>query len=415
MDTNDRKNIILVSKKWYDILQDKCFFNDNHLKLYNCVLKNGIPPISIFEKSTRKFYNLFLGANIKCCDPDLAKKMLIQLGSNVHCLDIIPDALEPLGCYSLKNFFPNLKELVLNEICHVALFNTFPDELEHLHLKKLSVVLQGNRQIECLQKIPNLKKITADSVRLDEYIFNSASKEKHQFLIKVDQHLQEALIKLNSSERQNLYVKFNASFLLLDEELKVDDVSGLEFSGRESFQFRELRSFQNLKSLTISWDVNSRPISSDDTCFYEHESIFLPNIQELKLNWMKWRNCIRCFHSMIYSFPNLKKLIIYHNEITDEHVKFVCCKLPNLEHLEVESNQISNDIIIGNNKEFLLGNLSKLVVLNLSEAHRINGEGLENIPLMPCLKKIELGTVQQVSKVKILIIKCLAQLKILSP
>lgn len=289
--------------------------------------------------TTRKYRYLRLGDHVTSQSPEVTKLFLSHLGQQLQVLDISSnDASKLLEDPDSLSMFPQLKKLTVRKLGDLTKFEKFPESLEHVHMHQLSIMEQ-TKEIEHLRKIKKLKLWTADSVQikggLDALIAIAAQFATISSVVfDLDESLQILLESLQSLE--NIYLKLSTNFIG-NPTVEEEDVIEILLK-REPHTFSKFDEFSNLRSIHVSWDRNRQAVSS---CFYMHRKVLCPTVEEVHLNFVKDRTCMGCFRFLIDSYPNLKKLVLWHCRIGNEHVKDICFKLPQLKHLEIESNVVS--------------------------------------------------------------------------
>lgn len=336
-----RQELAFISKTWSENLQ--AFAEDYQLDLYNCFLRDDIDPVSLLMNTSRKYRYLHLGYSITSQSPDVTKRFLSTLGKDVQFLDLTTDGMKLLEDPDSLMMFPQLKELTLWKIGDLARFEQFPESLEHIHTNQLSI-MELTKDIEPLQKIKNLKSWTADKAQLkgglDALIqiaaqFGTISSS----IFSLNETFQLFLESLQDLE--NIYLKFSNNFIGTPV-VTFADVTEISLKGQPK-TFTQFNEFPNLRSIDISWDRNQNATSS---CFNFHQKVVCPKVEELRIDWIRDRTCMGCFRTLIDSFPNMKKLILNHCRFGNEHIKYICFKLPKLKHLEIESNQVSSRFFV---------------------------------------------------------------------
>ncbi|XP_063704677.1 uncharacterized protein LOC134834074 [Culicoides brevitarsis] len=353
-----RREIALVCTNWAETLQS--FAEDYQLHLHDCYLHRDIEPVSLFFNSRRKYRYLKLGENITSHHQLLTTAFLSHLGENVQCLDV-SQAMKLINASEFHLMFPQLRKLTIRKLGD--LYENCPETLEHVHVQQLSI-MEKTEDMERLRKIKNLKFLTAERVQikggLDALVLIAA-----QFatistkIFSLDEKLKEYLESVQSLE--NVYFKCTTNFIN-NPTILFEEVTELYFK-RPPSSYNNLNLFPNLKVLHILWD---RDIASLSSCFFMHEKIICPTVEELKMENIKERNCMACFRFMIDCFPNLKSLYLLNTVFGNDNFKHICFKLPQLKKLELESNELEPlNLVTNDQPEYLLSNLTQLESLSL--------------------------------------------------
>uniref|UniRef100_A0A336MSK6 CSON005917 protein n=1 Tax=Culicoides sonorensis TaxID=179676 RepID=A0A336MSK6_CULSO len=371
-----RDNLSFVSKSWAENLQS--FTEDYQLDLYDCYLKEEIDPFSVLIKSTRQYRFLKLGKHVSSENSELVSRLLSHLGKHVHVLKVASteEILSLLKDSNPLLMFPELKKLIVKKISDLKKFDIFPESLEHIHIKELSV-LEQTKEVDHLKKVKNLRFWTSKLINFK--VGKDASGELSTTIFCLDEKLKEILESMQTLD--NIYLTISTN-LLEKAGVQIDDVIGVRFQGKPKV-FPNINKLPNLRSIILSWRVFAK---SELPCVGYHKLKICSKVKELKINWNN-KSCIRCFTTFIVSFPNLKKLVLLHCEFKNEQFKYICSKLPHLKHLEVESSNINGKILFIEPPEYSLGNLKNLHTLNLS---RTIVEQIEKWPFMPNLRDLNI-------------------------
>uniref|UniRef100_A0A336M226 CSON010611 protein n=1 Tax=Culicoides sonorensis TaxID=179676 RepID=A0A336M226_CULSO len=320
-----RDNLSFVSKSWAENLQS--FTEDYQLDLYDCYLKEEIDPFSVLFNSTRQYRFLKLGKEITSENVDLYSRLLSHLGKHVHVLEFASSKV--ISILKESNFllmFPVLKKLIVTRMFHLTKFNFFPESLEHIHVNQLSVMEQ-TKEVDHLKKIKNLHLWTSELINFR--VGKEALSESSSTIFSLNEKLKEILESLQTLD--NIYLKVSTNFIGTPV-VQIDDVIGMEFQ-RKPKTFLSFSDLPNLKSIIFMYGSLGHPKSA---CFDNHKVNICAKVEELKISW-DYKKCTECFTTFIDSVPNLKKLTFLCCECENEQFKYICSKLPQLKHLEVDS------------------------------------------------------------------------------
>uniref|UniRef100_A0A336KXF8 CSON001009 protein n=1 Tax=Culicoides sonorensis TaxID=179676 RepID=A0A336KXF8_CULSO len=378
-----RDNLSFVSKSWAEKLQS--FTEDYQLHLYDCCVKKELEPFSVLIKSTRQYRFLKIGKDVDFLNCKIGSRLLGHLGKHVCVLEI----KSPYEIKSLLDdsnpllMFPKLNKLIVTKMSDLTGFDAFPESLEHIHVKELSMV-EPTKEVEHLKKIKNLRFWTSELIK-----FKDEKDESSTTILSVDEKLKEILESVQSLDNIDLKLSTN---LIGTPVVPIDDVIGITIKGKPK-KFLTFSDLPNLKSI-IQMD---KPLTLIKSCFAFHEVNLFPKVEELQITWC-FDLCIKCFTTFIDSFPNLKKLAFLYCSCETEQLNYICVKLPQLKHLEVDSSDNDDQLLFNEPSEFLLGNLRELHTLKMSESRIIN---IENWPFMPNLKKLNVACLLGTSRINL--------------
>lgn len=189
--------------------------------------------------------------------------------------------------------------------------------------------------IEILRKIKNLKILTSETVQMKRINFDAMSSSKTR-VFNVDGNLKSLVESLQfwHYTELNCHIKSN---LIGTSAISLGDLFGIEIHGALT-TFHQFNKFPNLRYILITWTTTP---NQEPFCFNSHQAAVCPTVKCLTMSNYK-QPCIECFKALIDSFPNVIDLMLKRSDITNQHIKYICYKLPKLEQLEADTCNVSS-------------------------------------------------------------------------
>lgn len=407
LNTEDRISILPTNKYFLDTCRSSKFFCDRKLRFIGCLIKENLPPLSLFEDATTTYSSLTL-ENIKIAsNSNEFWKKLGQTVTYVSLKDIKADNF----CKNMNvlRYFKKVKYLTLacpSEHYWGLNFLCVPTNIEKLTLSFLdtsndTTTILDQLQTKSISQQKNLEELLLINIDFKESMINFFTINK-DLITTLDMTLEGyqlaqrfALIYFPNLKNLKLVMRKFFYRMVLDnfldnqcpalEDLKLDVlVRGPDKKYDKLTHFRvscflDTETLSGLELQPNLTDVVIEFYFGGNLCFFIHEIIFNSNVRRLKLVTDAAQICTECLLYVNQSFPLLE-----HLELTDNETIIAEAVVPSLKTLKITNKERNSPIYI----PFTLDHLSHLHELYLE--HIVFKQiDLSRFPCCPNLKKLK--------------------------